>query len=122
MMEISADKKSLAVNMSASLTAEEVQQLIHDLATKRAQMLPHVSNEPSASDAHCLVQADAAMALAVRRDGTFRLWARSLGIGWQAFDISLEKACGLRDYLAANTPVKTASLVSNKLSGTNRAQ
>jgi len=108
-IQLSADKQLAIVSIDRTLSAFELQTLIADLAVARAQMLPTVQfeppgrREPAPDSLNVSEQDDPYLQAARLRDGRIRLWIRNQGIGWLAFNIPADKACGLRDYLIANT-------------------
>lgn len=96
------------VRIANDLTAHELDMLISALAEVRANKAPPVSeNRPRADDESVMdtpvtVEDSPAMQAKVLRDGRIRLWARSSGFGWLAFNLNLRDARTLRDWMSAN--------------------
>ncbi|MHB1091731.1 hypothetical protein [Thiobacillus sp.] len=109
-MKLSDDKKSISISVNGALSTVEVETLIADLAFLRANMLPPVPFElPSPGDPNSdlpnlSVQDDPYISVRLLRDGKIRFWLRNFGLGWMIFNLPVEKACAVRDYLVANTP------------------
>ncbi|WP_101048907.1 hypothetical protein [Macromonas nakdongensis] len=93
---------------AGQLNAQELDGLISALAMTRATMSPPVSHarpkptDESAMDTPVTVEDSPAMEARLLRDGRVRLWARSSGFGWLAFNLEPRNARVLRDWLAAN--------------------
>lgn len=96
------------LRLGKELTAQELDSLISGLAEIRAAKLPPVSSsrptpeDESSIDTPVTVEDSPAMQAKALRDGRVRLWARSSGFGWLAFNIELRDARVLRDWLTAN--------------------
>ena len=96
------------VRSCTELTAQDLDLLISTLAEVRAAKSPPVSStrpEPtneSAINTPVTVEDSPAMQARQLRDGRIRLWARSSGFGWLAFNLDLRDACTLRDWMTAN--------------------
>jgi hypothetical protein len=106
---MSDDKQSARVSIDRMLTAAGIETLIAELAVTRAHMLPAVSDSPSGLDSedqshHLSVQENSNVVVARLRDGRIRFWMRNIGIGWMVFNVPIQAACAIRDYLIANTP------------------
>lgn len=90
------------------LDAPSLDTLISSLAEIRAGMQPAVSglrpspNDESINQTPITVEDSPAMQANVLRDGRIRLYARSSGFGWLAFNLDLRDARTLRDWFAAN--------------------
>ena len=105
--EVSADKKRAVVGINGRFGTQELEKLIGDLLVMRAAMLPAVPNNPPGAedgDTNVSAQKDPCLALKLLKDGSIRFWLRNAGLGWMVFDLSTEQACGVRNYLLANTP------------------
>lgn len=108
-MQLSEDKKTLNLSLTTSLIASEVETLISDLAELRANMLPPVPFErPNPNDenspARLLVQNEPSFMAKLLKDGRIRFWLRNNGLGWLAFNFTINQAITLREYLNCNTP------------------
>ena len=109
-MKLSDDKKSISISVSGKLSTIEVETLIADLAFLRANMLPPVPFElprpadPNSDLPNVSSQDDPYLSVRLLRDGSIRFWLRNFGLGWMVFNLPVEKACAVRDYLVANTP------------------
>lgn len=105
-MEISDDGKRARIRLDQTINAEELSDLISQLAELRANMLPPVSEtrpNPVTQGGTQVTIEDSPEMLAVRlKDGRTRIWARSAGFGWMAFNLELIAAQALRDWFAAN--------------------
>lgn len=109
-MKLNTDKKTAAISIVGDLTTAQVEKLIADLAELRASMQPEVSVVPPGpgglSNDRVTVSLvdDPYLSARPLKDGRVRLWLRNGGLGWMIFNLSIEKACALRDFLIANTP------------------
>lgn len=108
-MELSNDASTATIDLSGALTAEQLEAVIRQLIELRSRMtpavprtLPKLSEAPDAS-AHCLVQEDPDISLALRADGGFRFWLRHSGLGWLAFHLPVRTVVGMRDYISERT-------------------
>lgn len=107
-MKLDVEGKTCRLMIDAQLDAVALDELISRLGEARASMLPHVSKtrpEPGSVEATTtpVSMEDEPALRAVRlRDGRVRLWARSSGFGWLAFNIGNVDACALRDWFTAN--------------------
>jgi len=112
-LKLSDDQKSVEISVSGALSATDVETLLADLMELRANMLPPVPEElpkpgtKGAALSNVSSQDDPYLSARLLRDGRIRLWLRNAGIGWMAFNLPVDKACTLRDYLIANTPEKS---------------
>lgn len=110
LMELSDDKKELFITVDETLRTNGVEKLIGDLLVLRAHMLPAVPNDPphphdeGVETLNLSVQNDPSTAVKLLRDGRIRFWIRHGGLGWMIYNLSVRAACGIRDYLVANTP------------------
>ena len=105
-------KKQAAIaailDLADAMDGNELDALISALAEVRKDKLPGVAQKrPSPTDPLTMetpvtMEDDPGM-LGVRlRDGRVRLWMRSSGFGWLAFNLPIENARTLRDWFAAN--------------------
>ena len=114
-MNLNADKTLAEISIKASLSAQQLETLIADLALLRGNMAPQVPYEvPDPTNSltatqNVSIQDDPYFALRLLRDGRIRLWLRNHGLGWLVFNLPVDKACVARDYLVANTPTVESS-------------
>ena len=107
-MRVSKDKQSAKVEVQGTYSAEEIEGLIGKLSALRAQMLPAVpmapgngigsgngEREPAAGRAG----GDPCVQVAVMRDGLTRFWVRHEGLGWFGFNLPVERARTLAQYI-----------------------
>jgi len=96
------------IESASKLKAQELDALISALAQTRAAMSPPVSEtrpkptEESTINTPVTVEDSPAMEARLLRDGRIRIWARSSGFGWLAFNLEPRSAQPLRDWLMAN--------------------
>lgn len=107
--EISNDRHCVSVTITGDFSAADLETLIADLATVRANLLPQVSADPPGAEAteqnqHVSVQENPGIAIRLLDDGRIRIWLRNIGLGWHVFNLPVHNACAIRDYLVANTP------------------
>lgn len=109
-MVISDDKKSAQISINKTFTAPEIETLISELAVIRANMLPPIpfeppkATDPDIDSSHVTEQDEPHVQVKLLKDNRIRIWLRSWGLGWMAFNLTQENACIIRDYLIANTP------------------
>ena len=103
-MRLSEDKLTAKVEVQGTYGAEEIETLIAKLSELRAQMLPGVpmspgdvnpQREPAAGRAG----GDPCVQVAVMRDGLTRFWVRHEGLGWFGFNLPIERARTLAQYI-----------------------
>lgn len=108
-MKLSPNKEKLQIAVTGDLTAKDVDSLVQQLIAQRSLMQPEVPVSPptlqsvTSDNSNITVVNDPGVQIALLRDGQFRLWLQHFGIGWMAFNIPLNNACAIRDYLVANT-------------------
>ena len=103
-MRVSEDKLSATVELSGTYGAEEIEGLIAKLSALRAQMLPAVPMAPGEANRErdpALGRAggDPCVQVAVMRDGLTRFWVRHEGLGWFGFNLPVERARTLAQYI-----------------------
>lgn len=103
-MHLSEDRQSAAIDIRGRFRADEVEALIGQLTELRAQMLPGVPLAPSeirrADDpAAGRAGGDPRVQVAVMRDGLTRFWVRHEGLGWFGFNLPVERARTLAQYI-----------------------
>ena len=96
------------LSIAQDMDGQDLDTLISALAEVRVQKLPPVAaTRPMSIDASSMdtpvTMEDSPAMMAVRlRDGRFRVWARSSGFGWLAFNLDQADARAIRDWFAAN--------------------
>ena len=103
-MRVSKDKLGATVEIQGTYRADELEKLIADLASLRAQMLPAVPMSPGAEGrdddpAACRAEGDPCVQVAVMRDGMTRFFVRHAGIGWFGFNLPVDRARTLAHYI-----------------------
>ncbi len=103
-MRVSEDKRSAAVELRGSYSADEIEALIGKLSALRAQMLPAVPMAPGDANrerdpAAGRAGGDPCVQVAVMRDGLTRFWVRHEGLGWFGFNLPVERARTLAQYI-----------------------
>ena len=97
---------SALLSIADEMDAEALDTLISAMAEVRAKKLPAVAStrptEPSDIDTPVTMENSPAMFAKLLKDGRVRLWARSSGFGWLAFNLPMEDARTLRDWFMAN--------------------
>jgi hypothetical protein len=102
------NKIKTMLSAAKSLEANELDVLISMLGEIRATTQPAVSSQrPDPSDASTMdtpvtMEDSPALMAKTLKDGRIRLWARSSGFGWMAFNVPIQDAIALRDWFAAN--------------------
>lgn len=107
-MKISDDKKHTAIEIHGMYVAAELEKLIEELSALRASMLPAVPMAPATTNspedpAAARARGDPCVQVAVMRDGVTRFWVRHAGLGWFAFNLPVERARGLAEYILGLT-------------------
>ena len=103
-MRISEDGRSAAIEIKGNYRADDVEALIGRLAELRARMLPGVPMAPSECEraddpAAGRAGGDPCVQVAVMRDGLTRFWVRHEGLGWFGFNLPVERARTLAQYI-----------------------
>lgn len=106
------------------LSAEEIDELIFELARRRNELEPSVPMKiddlASASGSAYHHQTDPAMAIAPHHESNgIRLMLRSGGLGWLEFAITQNNAIALRDWLLNRYGNEGISIFSKSNSGQN---
>ncbi len=116
-MKLAADKEtelldtealSALLSIAKEMDGQALDALISALAEVRANTQPPVEStrpvptEGSTTDTPVTIEDSPAMMAKLLRDGRVRLWARSSGFGWLAFNLSHEEAVTLKDWFTAN--------------------
>jgi hypothetical protein len=103
-MRVSEDKQSATVEIQGTYCAEDIEGLIGKLSALRAQMLPAVPMSPGdgarePEPAAARAGGDPCVQVAVMRDGLTRFWVRHEGLGWFGFNLPIERARTLAQYI-----------------------
>jgi hypothetical protein len=103
-MRVSKDKLTATVELRGTFSSEEMEHLIAELSALRAEMLPAVPMAPATTSqeedpAAARARGDPCVQVAVMRDGMTRFWVRHAGLGWFAFNLPVERARTLAQYI-----------------------
>ncbi len=103
-MRVSGDKLVATVEIRGEYRADEMERLIGELAELRARMVPEVPLSPGfegREDGPAAARAggDPCVQVAVMRDGMTRFFVRHAGIGWFGFNLPVERARTLAQYI-----------------------
>jgi len=103
-MHLSEDRQSAAIEILGNFRADEVEDLIGRLSALRAQMMPGVPMAPGECNrgddpAAGRAGGDPCVRVAVMRDGLTRFWVRHEGLGWFGFNLPVERARTLAQYI-----------------------
>jgi hypothetical protein len=103
-MKVSQDRLHVTVELHGTYRAEELERLIEDLSNARARMLPEVPMSPAAhanpeDPAAARAGGDPFVQVAVMRDGLTRFWVRHAGLGWFGFNLPVDRARTLAQYI-----------------------
>ncbi|KQO23479.1 hypothetical protein [Acidovorax sp. Leaf78] len=96
------------LSIAEEMDADALDKLISALAEVRSKKLPAVSQtrpgmgDPSTLDTIITMEDDPSMMAIRLRDGRVRVWARSSGFGWLAFNLPMTNALLLKDWFNAN--------------------
>lgn len=90
----------VTISLNGEFTAAELEEVIQELAVARAGMEPAVPQTlPTSGDAAVLQQEDASFTVRTLADGGLRIWLRSEGVGWMAFQLSATRREDLVTFL-----------------------
>jgi len=116
-MRVSEDKLVATLELQGAYRAEELEKLIADLSALRSQMLPAVPMTPGArfegpeDPAAARAGGDPFVQVAVMREGVTRFWVRHCGLGWFGFNLPVDRARTLAQYiLGIATPRETMAI------------
>ena len=112
-MKISDDKRQAEVDVQGTYTAPELERLIAELSEMRAAMYPAVpmapvTTNPAEDPAAARARGDPCVQVAVMRDGVTRFWVRHAGLGWFAFNLPVDRARTLAEYVLGITSPQTS--------------
>lgn len=107
-MKVSDDKQQAAIDIRGTYDARGMEKLIEELSALRASMLPAVPMSPATTNptedpAIARARGDPCVQVAVMRDGVTRFWVRHAGLGWFAFNLPVERARMLAEYVLGLT-------------------
>lgn len=107
-MKVSDDKQTAAVDVQGTYCAAELEKLIADLSALRAEMSPSIPMAPPTTNkredpAATRAGGDPCVQVAVMRDGMTRFWVRHAGLGWFAFNLPVDRARLLAQYILGLT-------------------
>lgn len=107
-MKISDDKRQAEIDIRGAYGASELERLIAELSEIRAAMFPAVpmapaTTNPTEDPAAARARGDPCVQVAVMRDGVTRFWIRHAGLGWFAFNLPVERARALAEYVMGIT-------------------
>jgi hypothetical protein len=107
-LKVSDDKQEATIDVHDTYTAAGVEKLIEELSALRASMLPAVPMSPTTTNspedaAAARARGDPCVQVAVARDGMTRFWVRHAGLGWFAFNLPVERARMLAEYILGLT-------------------
>lgn len=102
-MNVSEDKAVATLAIQGEYRAEELERLIQELSRLRAGMSPPVpmapGSEPREDPAAARAGGDPCVQVAVMRDGMTRFWVRHEGLGWFGFNLPVDRARTLAQYI-----------------------
>lgn len=102
MKVVPIDSTSLSV-AGQRLDARAVDQLIHDLALARNELLPEIPLDLRQVTVNVVQQADPEFQVATTPEHTLLFSIRHRGLGWCVFTLQLDAAARLRDFIAKRT-------------------
>ena len=114
-MHLTDDKKQASLEIQGTYDAKGLEQLIAELSTLRGSMLPAVPVMPpmtnNAEDAAAArARGDPCVQVAVMRDGVTRFWVRHGGLGWFGFNLPVDRANQLANYILDLTAPRDRSV------------
>jgi hypothetical protein len=112
-LKISDDKRQVSIELHGAYGAAELERLIGELSEVRAAMIPAVPEAPATTNpaedpAAARARGDPCVQVAVMRDGVTRFWVRHAGLGWFAFNLPVDRARMLAEYILGITPPPTS--------------
>lgn len=107
-MQISDDKRFAAIDIQGTYGVADLEKLIAQLSACRAEMEPAVPKSPPTTNgeedpAAARARGDTCVQVAVMRNGLTRFWVRHAGLGWFAFNLPLDRAHTLAQYILGLT-------------------
>lgn len=103
-MQLSEDKTQAALEIQGRYDAAALEKLINELSVLRGAMSPQVPTLPpmtnNAEDAAAArARGDPCVQVAVMRNGVTRFWVRHGGLGWFGFNLPVDRATFLANYI-----------------------
>lgn len=102
-MNLSEDNAVATLDIQGAYRADEMERLIQELSRLRASMSPPVPMapgcEPREDPAAARAGGDPCVQVAVMRDGMTRFWVRHEGMGWFGFNLPVDRARTLAQYI-----------------------
>lgn len=119
-VKLETNGQTADVQINASLTAVELEDLMRQLALLRAQMTPAVPEHPADLLApgmaqKLLMEDQSAMVIAQHAGGAFHLFCRHRGFGWLVYSCEAARAAGIAGYIASRIDGKTVDLFSDQV-------
>jgi hypothetical protein len=107
-VQISDDKQYAAIDIQGTYGVEDLENLIAELSACRAEMEPAVPIAPPTTNGTedpvaARARGDPCVQVAVMRNGVTRFWVRHAGLGWFAFNLPVERAHMLAQYILGLT-------------------
>lgn len=95
------DDEKAKIGLAGDFTAQEVEELLLELAKLRSGMRPEVPLEPPGIDSpkEILPQTDASFRIRTLSNGGIRFWLRHTGFGWIPLEIGPDQARELHEFL-----------------------
>jgi len=82
----------VTISLNGEFTAAELEEVIQELAAARSSMDPPVPlTLPISGDAPVVLQENSSFTIRTLVDGGLRIWLRSEGMGWMAFQLSASR-------------------------------
>lgn len=102
-MNLSEDKLAASIDIRGTYDAERMERLIQELSELRSRMAPAVPMSPGSTPredpAAARAGGDPCVQVAVMRDGMTRFWVRHEGMGWFGFNLPVDRARTLAQYI-----------------------
>src|SRR6476661_4820149 len=102
-MNLSEDKLAATIDVRGTYDADGMERLIQELSQLRSQMSPAVPMSPGSAPredpAAARAGGDPCVQVAVMRDGMTRFWVRHEGLGWFGFNLPVDRARTLAQYI-----------------------
>ena len=113
-MQLNDDRTQATLAINKTLTALELESLIHELAVLRAQMDPPILQSPQEShngQAPVSVQNEPAVAFENQaKEAHITMYLRSTGLGWTAWRLHPQTQKALADFFYARLPSSSSNI------------